>query len=228
MNKVLVYVSVLASLLYFVIEPWHPFPCSIVLKGLSVAPLAIFAWRNLPDRDGLLLSLALALSSLGDVLLDVSPKLFAAGLGSFLLAHLLFITLFRRNHPRPLHWTNANRIAVALLIAIAIGFVLWLAPVLGPLTPAVIAYICAITTMVICAVLLDLPQKWVAIGALLFFISDAILATSKFKMPVPGRSWLVWSTYYLAQCGITFGFLQWKANMASARRGKLSDLPSGH
>ena len=227
MNKVLVYVSVLASLLYFASEPWQPFTGSIVLKGLSVAPLAIFVWRKLPDRDGLLLGLALALSSLGDVLLDVSPKLFAAGLGSFLVAHLFFITLFRRNHPRLLHWTNTNRIAVALLIATAVGFVLWLAPVLGPLTPAVIAYICAITTMVICAVLLDMPQKWVAVGALLFFISDAILATSKFKMPVPGRSWLVWSTYYLAQCGITFGFLQWKASKEWAQPGKLSDLPTG-
>ena len=209
MTKALLYTSVLASLFYL-------FSGSIVLKGLSVAPLALIAWRELPGRDGFLLGLALALSSLGDVLLDINPTLFAAGLGSFLLAHLVFITLFRRNHPRPLHWTLATKLAVATLL-LATAFVLWLAPVLGPLLPAVIAYIAAITAMVISAVLLGLPKQWLAIGALLFFISDAILATSKFKMPVPGRSWLVWSTYYLAQCAITFGFLQWKASKALAQ-----------
>jgi hypothetical protein len=39
----LIRVSLLASLLYFATQPWHPFPGSIVLKGLSVAPLAVMA-----------------------------------------------------------------------------------------------------------------------------------------------------------------------------------------
>ena len=206
MINALLCVSLLASISYFTLLPGN-----IVLKALSVAPLALIAWRKLPGRDGMLLGLALALSSLGDVLLEVSPRMFSAGLGSFLMAHLLFIALFRRNHRRPLPWTVPNKIAIGLLIAIALGFVAWLTPALGPIAPAVYTYIAAITTMLICAVLLNLQSKWVVMGALLFFLSDAILATSKFKMPVPGASWLIWPTYYLAQCGITFGFLQWKS-----------------
>ena len=45
-------------------------------------------------------------------------------------------------------------------------------------------------------------------GVILFLISDSILAVDKFKSPVPLRGYLVWATYYLAQCGIAIGFLR--------------------
>jgi hypothetical protein len=45
------------------------------------------------------------------------------------------------------------------------------------------------------------------VGAVLFLISDSLLAIHKFKAPMPLRDYLVWSTYYLGQCGIALGYL---------------------
>src|ERR1039457_4679552 len=61
--------------------------------------------------------------------------------------------------------------------------------------------------MVISAILARFENPWVAVGAILFLISDSLLAVNKFKTPVPYRDFLVWSTYYAGQYGIAVGFL---------------------
>jgi uncharacterized membrane protein YhhN len=66
---------------------------------------------------------------------------------------------------------------------------------------------CAITAMVISAILGRFENPWVAVGAILFLISDSVLAVNKFKTPVPYRDFIVWSTYYTGQYGIAIGFL---------------------
>ena len=84
----------------------------------------------------------------------------------------------------------------------------WIVPSVGPLAVPVLLYIAALTTMVSLAILAGFEQPWVAAGALLFLLSDALLAIDKFKTPVPLRDLLVWTTYYLGQCGIALGFLE--------------------
>ena len=206
----LILTSLLASVLYFVTQPWHPFPGSIALKGLSVAPLALLAFRSsLPGRDGLLLGIALAFGSLGDVLLDWNASLFPAGLGAFLLGHVFYITLFWKNRPkRPLAWAD-----VGILIGLGVFTTmmsLYLLPATGQLAPAVAFYMGALTGMVATSVTLQLPGRWVVLGALLFLFSDTVLAVSKFKSPVPGRELLVWPTYYVGQLLIAVGYLRAK------------------
>jgi uncharacterized membrane protein YhhN len=46
-------------------------------------------------------------------------------------------------------------------------------------------------------------------GALLFLLSDTLIALSTFKHLVSGKlaGFLIWSTYYLAQYLMTFGFI---------------------
>jgi alkenylglycerophosphocholine hydrolase len=68
-------------------------------------------------------------------------------------------------------------------------------------------YVCAITAMLVSAVLARFENSWIALGAGLFLISDSILAVNKFKTEVPLRDYLVWATYYAAQYAIAAGFL---------------------
>ena len=194
-------------------QPWHPFPGSPLLKCLPVALLAVYAWRaKLPGRQGLLLGLALAFGSLGDVLLDWNDSLFAAGLGAFLIGHFTYIGLFWTNRPKP---TRLPPFEIAIVVGLAIfacAMSLYLLPAVGPLAPAVAVYMGAITGMAVCAVALRLPSRWLIVGAVLFLISDTILAVSKFKSPVPGRDLLVWPTYYAGQLLIATGYV--RARMA--------------
>ena len=65
---------------------------------------------------------------------------------------------------------------------------------------------CAITAMVLAAILARFSNPWVAVGAILFLISDSLLAVNKFKTPVPFRDVLVWTTYYVGQFLIANSF----------------------
>lgn len=178
------------------------------MKGLAVAPLAVLGWRTLPGRDGLLLGLALAFGSLGDVLIDWSAALFPAGLGAFLIGHFVYIALFWRNRPKPSRLGVLGKALIAGLLLFAAVMSLYLLPATGPLAPAVAMYNGALTGMVISAIALGLRERWVMLGALLFLISDTVLAISKFMTPVPGREWIIWPTYYAAQLFIATGFLR--------------------
>jgi uncharacterized membrane protein YhhN len=203
-------VSMTSSLLYCVTQHWQPFPGSILLKGLSVSPLALWAWTKLKTGDGGRLGAALAFGSLGDVLLDMSPGMFPAGLGAFLVGHLLYIWLFLSNRSRPLLLSSGEKALIGGLVVFAAVMAAWLVPAVGPLAPAVVAYMAALVGVVIAATLLQGNPRWLLIGAILFLVSDSILAVNKFKMPVPGREFLIWPTYYLGQLGIALGFLRAK------------------
>ncbi len=86
-DRALLLLSVICSLVYLVTQSFQPFPGSVLLKVLSVAPLALIAFRAMlgasakplglewpRDRDNVILGTALAFSSLGDALLDLDPE----------------------------------------------------------------------------------------------------------------------------------------------------------
>jgi len=136
--------------------------------------------------------------------------LFVYGLGAFLLVHLTYVLLFVRNRPRPLAIGAAQAVPVVLVLLYSVGVSSWLLPSFGSLTIPVAIYMCAITAMVVTAILARFSNPWVACGAILFLISDSLLAINKFKTPVPYRDYLVWSTYYAGQYAIATGFLMEK------------------
>lgn len=203
-------ISVLAGVAYFFSVPWQPFPGSVVLKGLSVSSLALIAWRSrLDPTPKFILATALALSSLGDILLDIRPSFFVFGLGAFLLAHLMYVRLFLGNRHRAEPLSGLRQTLIAAVAVFAAGFSIWLIPVLGGMTVPVVMYIGVLTAMVFSAIAWrTLRSDWVLYGAILFLISDAILGAAKFRGPVPLRGWLVWGTYYAAQLAITKGVLR--------------------
>ena len=180
--EILRWLSIVCGFLYLVTQPWQPYTGSVVVKGLSVGPLALLAFF----AGSPMLGAALALSTLGDVLLDLDPAgLFVFGLGSFLVAHLVYISVFIRDRRRmvPL---GGPRVLLAILVLLCSAAVSgWLLPSLGDLIVPVAIYMCAITAMVIAAILGRFENPWVAVGAILFLISDSLLAINKFKTPVP-------------------------------------------
>lgn len=203
-NKKLLAASAIFGALYLATQPWQPYPGSFAVKGLSIGLLALLAFPRVPN-----LGIALTLSTLGDVLLDLNPEgYFVYGLGSFLIAHMVYVVFFVRNRPRPFTASPGKIAAAALVLLYSAGISAWLFPSLGDLQLPVAIYMCAITAMAIAAILSRFPAKWVATGAILFVASDSLLAINKFKTPVPYRDVLVWSTYYLAQFAITKGVLE--------------------
>ncbi len=157
--------------------------------------------RAAPRTDAKrLLMLALLASLAGDVLLMVEGY-FVPGLIAFLLAHLCYLRLFSRDA----RWFASRR---ALLATLAIGVLmsvfLWLGGLPHDLRLPVAAYVLVIALMAAQAigrsvVLRDRASVWVALGAALFMLSDALLATDRFVMTLPyGRLWVL-STYYAAQ-----------------------------
>jgi len=223
-DRALLLLSIICSFFYLVTQSFQPYPGSVLLKMLSVAPLAVIAFKALRepsanphgvewlrDRDNVILAMALAFSSLGDVLLDLDPeRLFLRGLFAFLVAHFIYILLFVRNWVRPLRPKGWQLALVAAVLIHSMLLSQWLAPSLGTVAGPVMLYVCVITVMVASAALAGFSKPWVYSGVILFLVSDSILAVNKFKSPVPLRGYLIWVTYYLAQYGIAIGFLREK------------------
>ena len=212
--------SMVCGIIYLLTQPWQPYPGSVIVKASSVGPLAVLAFA----AGSPMLGVALALSTVGDVLLDLDPdRLFVFGLGSFLLAHLVYISVFVRNRSRTIALGAPRLLAAALVLLYSIAVSLWLLPALGNLMVPVAIYMCAITAMVLSAILARFPNHWVAVGAILFLVSDSLLAVNKFKTPVPYRDFLIWSTYYAGQYGIAIGFLRAPVPLKTPRGDVRSD-----
>jgi uncharacterized membrane protein YhhN len=223
-DRTLLLLSILCSFIYWVTQSFQPYPGSVMLKMLSVALLAVITFRALRepsikmhgvewlrDRDNVILAMALAFSSMGDVLLALDPpRLFLKGLFAFLVAHFIYILLFVRNWTRPLRPKGWQLAMTAAVLTYSMLLSNWLSPSLGTVAGPVMFYVCAITVMVVAVILVGFSKPWIYTGAILFLLSDSIIAIDKFKTSVFMRDYLVWATYYLGQYGIAIGFLQEK------------------
>ena len=131
----------------------------------------------------------LALSMLGDLLLEIHEALFLHGLGAFLLAHVAYIAAYLTATRTP-RWG----LGVPFLL-LGTGLWLFLAPRLGALGPPVGLYIAVICTMMWRAAAL-MGEEGLArrersaplLGALCFGLSDTLLAFRLFVHPVAGIS----------------------------------------
>lgn len=140
----------------------------------------------------------LVLSALGDVfLLWKAEATFLAGLGSFLIAHVLYSIGFLVRGTAP----------AGLVSIVAFGFfawqvLRWLEPHLSQrMRPPVVAYALAISVMGILAVA-TAADAWdwrIPVGAALFIVSDLAVARDNFV--APGLSNRLWGLplYYCGQ-----------------------------
>ncbi|MEE9466409.1 MAG: lysoplasmalogenase [Candidatus Neomarinimicrobiota bacterium] len=151
------------------------------------------------SRYGWLVVVALALSMAGDVLLMLPPDRFVQGLVVFLLAHLVYVAAFVES----VGWRGSvRRLMIFLLFGLSIGWVLWSG--LGGMRLPVAIYILVIMIMGWRAwersiYIGDPGTRVAAIGALLFIISDSILALNRFREPFLAARALNLSAYFSAQ-----------------------------
>lgn len=206
MDRTLLIVSIAAACGYLVTSHWQPFPGDAALKGLAVSPLALLALQRLTGKRAWMLAVPLALSALGDVLLALGNRFFIHGLGAFLVAHLVYINLFRSMWPKPVVLTPRMLIGLVGLFGWSIAVTVILLPKLDFTTgPAIPMYVGALTAMAACAFPVANGNNWIAGGAILFVISDSLLGLNRFHTKIPNIGYVVWITYYLAQFCIFTG-----------------------
>lgn len=200
--------TALSALLAIASAPWAfgaPW-LNFVFKPLTTILILAMAWprgRATPGlRRGVLGGLVLSL--LGDVALLWPQQGFLPGLIGFLLAHLAYLWAMTRVQPlaaRRLPFT-AYALASALILAL-----LWPGVPAGLRLPVLI-YVLALATMAAQAAVLwraapaDAAARRLALGGALFVVSDALLATNRFVLPLPLASLWVLATYWTAQACI--------------------------
>ncbi|MFK2906031.1 lysoplasmalogenase [Dyella ginsengisoli] len=164
---------------------------------------------SLRYRQRVVIGLAFAL--LGDVLLMLPGDFFVPGLAAFLLAHLAFLAA----------WLDDSRFAVrpqawlaCLLAAVGLLWLLW--PFVAPaLRVPVAVYALVLATMAgqaagrawqhaAMADPLAHPARRAAFGAVLFMVSDSLLAWDRFRHALPLSALWVLGTYYPA-----IGLIAW-------------------
>jgi len=215
----------LITLIYFIFLVAHIglcevdlFPWAQVLTKAGLMPLLIIGvWRNTPASQlKFWIISGLVCSWFGDVFLAFDhqyPLLFIFGLGSFLIAHFIYIKAFCTDFNSFRLWGGASLlqfIVVTLLLGFAGSYYVFLFPSLGALTIPVFIYVLTITTMAITAIFrkgrTTLLSFWlVTVGALCFVLSDSLLAYNKFISSLPHSVLLVMSTYGIAQWCIANG-----------------------
>jgi alkylglycerol monooxygenase len=176
-------------------------PLVLMTKPLLMPLLMLWAYQEgLRDR---LLFTALFFSFLGDVFL-MFDGYFIPGLASFLLAHLAYILLFKRDY-------TFQFLPFVLFGICTSAYLIFLYPhIPDAMKLPVIAYCTVITGMGISAASRskDKAYAYLVIGAVLFIISDALIAFNKFYKDIPHDSLYIMSTYGAAQYVLVRGWLK--------------------
>lgn len=162
--------------------------------------------RRHRSRQTRLFQTALAFAWLGDVLL-MHRDGFLAGLGAFLVMQVLYTLVFWK---KPKY---ANAGAVVGIVGYAVVVFLNCQPGLGGLLLPVLGYLAVVVAMAVAAFSrrghVSAPSFWlVAVGAVLFVLSDSFIALTRFGGGPLALDWLVMPTYAAAQYGIVEGVLR--------------------
>jgi uncharacterized membrane protein YhhN len=173
----------------------------IALKGAGVALLALLAATQARSVDGWLLAAVMALGALGDVLLEIR---FEAGAVAFAVGHLVAITLYLRNR-------RAARTASQWAFAAALPLFGIVMPLLllgsnGPEVAGFTVYSLLLTLMAATAWLSRFPRYRTGLGAVLFVVSDTLIAAR--MGPLASAEWVsyaIWLLYYVGQLLIFLG-----------------------
>ena len=178
-----------------------PYPGGVFLKASGILVLAVYAAL----ARHRLVAAALTFSAIGDVMLALEPAQLPLGITAFAVAHLIYGLLFlgriRHSGTRGL----AGLILAGGVAIAGIAMLVWLQPDMGDLRVPATAYNAIIITMAVLALVSRAP--WIAvIGALLFVLSDSLIALDLFKGIDPAwRGPAVWITYVVAQVCLTLG-----------------------
>lgn len=185
-----------------------------VTKPMIVAVLLVYFNFLTGNSDHQLknkITMALAFSWIGDVLLLFQPRneiFFLLGLSSFLIAHIFYVIFFNSVKKQE---KVRSKLLVVLIVAIYYStLIIFLHPHLGAMKLPVALYGMVISFMLLLS--LHMPGiinknagRLMAAGAILFVISDSLLAINKFYSPFEMAGILVMLTYGVAQLLIVEG-----------------------
>lgn len=187
-----------------------------VVKPATMVILIIWFVMNGGLRGAAVWFVVGALFSLGgDIFLMLPSNLFLFGLVSFLLGHVFYILGFNTLpiELSGLAWLFILTVAVVLVLVIR-KLLSWIVAGLtasgtGSLKLPVLIYAIVISLMVFSALMCLLrpgwqltATLWAIAGALLFYLSDSILALDRFVKPINHGRLLVMTSYHLGQLGI--------------------------
>jgi uncharacterized membrane protein YhhN len=198
----------LVGLLYF--EKMGP-PVGRIVTKSSLSLLFVITAFLQPGADepfARYLKVGLILCLGGDVFLALPGlKWFRAGLVAFLLGHGFYILAFHFLTPFN-GWFSPGDF---LVLAISLGACGWLWPHLGAMKLPVLAYVVVITLMVIGARAVferpDLPLTGKALifwGAILFYLSDLLVARDQFIRKAFSNRLIGLPLYYTGQFLLAF------------------------
>lgn len=170
------------------------------LTTVLIIAVAVFAGMgNEPASYRWLIIVGLVFSLAGDVFLMLPRDRFIAGLASFLVAHLFYVTAFA------LHGGTDAPLWLWIAIAVvALGSIATLLPNAGKLKVPVACYCLVIAAMALTALTrgmqVDTPAaNLAASGALLFVASDSLLGFNRFVKPFAAAEALLLASYFCGQ-----------------------------
>lgn len=192
------------SLLYIALPGLIPSGWRWFFKIIPIALLLYLALGRTRGMTRALLGLGLVLSAIGDVLLALDD-LFVPGLVAFLLAQITYTVLFVTQS----RWQTGRLPWAALIVVYALLCTLFVVPQAGDMMLPITAYMIAISLMAIAAGFRNDSQfMWVAMGALVFMVSDTLIAVNQFVAPFAYSGIAVMTTYYVAQLLICLGIVR--------------------
>jgi uncharacterized membrane protein YhhN len=197
--------------------------CALVLLILWVLMRMDFR----PVGQDWLLVLALVFGLLGDFLLLYPDRLFKWGLGAFLLGHITYLGLDYALIARSLKAGLIGPIPAwqwaTMAVGLGLGLLLFYGVIIRQLKQprpgwalqvALYVYAICLTSVMIAGFLVaglfagaSMGVWALALGGMLFFSSDFILAFNRFVRPVRLAHLWIMTTYHLAQLILAIGFL---------------------
>ena len=220
----------LFSIVYFLVLAAHIFAGELDQQVLASASkpailgllIVYFVFDLLKSKQrnsfGYLILVGLIFSLGGDVFLIFQGEAsiyFILGLGSFLIAHVVYIAAFTKTYLVNHEIKFLQKYGWAMLLVVAYGWFFFNAikDFLGSMIGPVLVYTMVISLMLLIA--LNRFRKvstasflWIAAGAFFFVASDSLLAWNKFVRELDHSHLLIMLTYGLAQYGITRGALR--------------------
>jgi uncharacterized membrane protein YhhN len=189
-----------------------------VLKALIIPILMVILLINVRLNENKMHGIMLAglfFSWAGDIILGIpgnNPGIFIAGLASFLLAHIMYFTVFFIT-PGENVITDRRSYLLIPVIVTGIALVGYLYKDLNGMRFPVIMYTTVILTMVAGAInrieKVNRTSYWLVLaGAILFLISDSTIAVNKFSHPFRLSELAIMSTYIAAQYLIVTGYIR--------------------
>ena len=151
------------------------------------------------EKYKIFILVGLLFSLIGDVFLIFPERYFTKGLIAFLVGHIFYIFAFLV--PNGFNFTIWIFLPIVLLSILYLKIIL---PYSGKKTLPIIIYIVIIAIMGWTALegfytVQTMGTLFAAIGAILFMLSDSILAYNKFRKQFYSAELIILSTYYTAQ-----------------------------